>query len=537
MSDKRIESPTGLPGAGLAPPKPQLSLVRILLLLIVITGFGLGGWHFATRGTPAADARSNAVPVYAPYVDVTQTPTYSFQLPSANPVSSVYLGFVVSDPGASCRPSWGGYYTLSQAEQALDLDSRTAQLRNEGGSVMISFGGRDNSELAVGCTDTDRLVDAYLAPIERYHATGVDLDLEGNALNDPIANERRAKAMASIQRRFADRHKSLRIWLTLPVARSGLTAAGIAAVRAMLAAHVQVAGVNAMAMNFGSRTTSRGAMTALAEQSLNATHVQVQSLWRSAGLPSSASSGWGHVGVTVMIGVNDTANERFTTTDAAALTSFVSRHGIQRVSIWSLNRDRPCGGVFPRVGVVSNTCSGVLQAPLEFTRILGRLRGTTVASSAATVVAPMPAAARPVDDPATSPYPIWRAAAAYDTGYKVVWQRVIYQAAWWSQGTPPDAAGAASATGPWQPIGPVPPGSHAAKVVRLVHGALRRWSPDGVYRQGDRVTFNGLPYEARWYTLGDQPVDDLPADPGAPWRPLFKFPNEPAAAGTGVETK
>ena len=53
-----------------------------------------------------------------------------------------------------------------------------------------------------------------------------------------------------------------------------------------------------------------------------------------------------------------------------------------------------------------------------------------------------------------------------------------------------------------------------------------------VYRQGDRVSFEGLPYQARWYTQGNQPLERLPADPGTPWQPLFKFPGEPTAVST-----
>ena len=49
------------------------------------------------------------------------------------------------------------------------------------------------------------------------------------------------------------------------------------------------------------------------------------------------------------------------------------------MSAWSLNRDSECGGAFPRIGVVSNTCSGVLQTPLEFTHIFGGCEGTKMA--------------------------------------------------------------------------------------------------------------------------------------------------------------
>jgi chitinase len=508
------------------------------VLLLVLAVLAFGAWRLIGAGTSAASAKSAAVPVYAPYVDVTQTPTYPFQLPSASPVSSIYLAFVVSNSSRPCTPSWGDYYTLDQAERSLNLDSRTAQLRREGGTVMVSFGGRDNSELAVGCTNASELADAYRAPIERYRATTIDLDLEGNTLADAPANARRATAIATIQRAMAARHTSLRVWMTLPVSSDGLTPAGLAAVQAMLVAHVKLAGVNAMAMDFGPGEGASPDMLGMIERALDQTQRQVQSLWRTAGLSSSPASAWGHLGVTVMLGVNEGLDERFTTDDAKALAAFVNRHGIPRVSAWSLNRDSECGGAFARIGVVSNTCSGVLQEPLEFTHIFDRLKGTKVASPQIGPPAPQQeTAVDSSDDPATSPYPIWRSTAPYLTGYKVVWQKEIYQASWWNQGTPPDASGADSPTGPWQPIGPVPAGSRAAEPVTLAPGTFRAWSPQAVYRQGDRVSFGGLPYQARWYTQGDQPLSALPVDPGTPWEPLFKYPGEPTAAGAGTEAK
>jgi len=118
----------------------KLSALRVVLLIVVLAAVGLGVWQLVTKETPASAAKSGAVPVYSPYVDVTLTPTYPFQLPSANPVSSVYLAFVVSDKEEACTPSWGTFYTLGSAESGLDLDARAAQLRGQGGSVMISYG-------------------------------------------------------------------------------------------------------------------------------------------------------------------------------------------------------------------------------------------------------------------------------------------------------------------------------------------------------------------------------------------------------------
>jgi chitinase len=520
--------------APLEPPPRELSAIRVVVLLVVLCAVGFGVWQLLTKETPAASAKSDAVPVYSPYVDVTNTPTYPFQLPAANPVSSVYLAFVVSDKEEPCTPSWGTFYTLDGAEQGLDLDARTAQLRSQGGSVMISYGGEANTELAVDCTDPAKLQQAYLEPIQRYHAKAIDLDIEGANLADTGANARRATAIAAVQEELAAEKKPLQVWMTLPVSSHGLTAEGTAAVEAMLKKGVKLAGVNAMTMDFGTGEGAEKDMTGTIERALDATQVQVQSLWRAAGLPSSPAAAWGHVGVTPMLGVNDVTSERFTTKDARELSGFVKERGIARVSAWSLNRDSQCGGAFAKVGELSNTCSGVVQKPLEFTHIFSNLRGTKTAGREAEAAAAAQIHPRTAtDDPATSPYPIWRPVAAYGSGYKVVWQGQIYQAGWWNQGTAPGTAATDSPNGPWQPIGPVPAGSHAPKLVKTVSGSFPAWSPTQVYHQGDRTSFEGLPYQARWYTQGEQPLAELPSDPSAPWEPLFKYPGEPTATSSG----
>jgi chitinase len=526
------------PKAPLEPPPRELSAVRVVVLLVVLCAIGFGVWQVAGKGTPAASAKSDEVPVYSPYVDVTNTPTYPFQLPSANPVSSVYLAFVVSDASEPCTPSWGTFYTLDSAEQGLDLDARTAQLRAQGGSVMISYGGEANTELAVDCTDPAQLQQAYLEPVQRYHAKAIDLDIEGASLADTEANARRATAVAAVQKQLASEKKPLKVWMTLPVSSHGLTAEGMAAVEAMLKAKVELAGVNAMTMDFGPGEGAEKDMLGTIERSLEATQLQVQSMWRAAGLASSASAAWGHVGVTPMLGINDVTSERFTTKDASELAKFVKERGIPRVSAWSLNRDSQCGGAFAKVGELSNTCSGVEQKPLEFTHIFSGLRGTKTAGHEATATGatatPAEHASSKPDDPSTSPYPIWRPSAAYGSGYKVVWQGQIYQSGWWNQGTPPGTVAADAPNGPWQAIGPVPPGSQAPKLQNTFNGKVPAWSPTRVYHEGDRVSFRDLPYEARYYTQGEQPKPELPADPSAPWEPLFKYPGEPNSSSTGA---
>lgn len=507
------------------PPPRQLSPLRVAIFFAVLAAIGYGAIFVAGRPPARAGARV-AAPWFAPYVDATLTPTYAFQSPAADPVSRVFIGFVVSrSASAPCTPSWGGYYTLAGAQGTLELTARIAQLRAQGGHPMISFGGRNGPELAVGCTSVPALATAYLAPIRLYGATAIDLDVEGAALTDAAVGARRAAAIASVQRSLP----RLTVWLTLPVSTSGLTPEGRVALRQMLAAHVRLAGVNALAMDFGPGQGAGHGMFTAVRSSLYALHDQVQALYAAAGSRLGDAATWHHLGVTVMIGRNDVPGETFTLADARKLTAFVEGRAMPRLSDWSLNRDSACGSVFSQLGVLSNTCSGVAQSALQFTYIFSHLPGTGVASAVAASGAPQVSSQAP-DDPATSPYPIWQPTVPYDAGYKVVWHREIYEANWWSQGTAPDSgSGSTGAGSAWQLIGPVPAGARAPKPTLLVTGSHPRWTPKGVYHQGDIVSFDGLPFQARWFTQGDQPVTTLPADPQQPWTPLFELPGEPGS--------
>jgi chitinase len=107
------------------------------------------------------------------------------------------LGFVTAGSRGGCRPSWGAAYTLAQADQALALSSRIAQVQQDGQQPIVSFGGQAHTSLDVACTSVSQLTAAYQAVISKYQLSTIDLDVEGAALTDFGAEERRAAAMAS----------------------------------------------------------------------------------------------------------------------------------------------------------------------------------------------------------------------------------------------------------------------------------------------------------------------------------------------------
>ena len=197
------------------PPRPvaarRVSLVRVGFVLLVVAALIAGGvrWTMAVISDVQAEQPLTA---FAPYVDVTLTPTLHFEDSTQQPASHVILGFIVADSTYRCAPSWGTYYTLDAAARALDLDRRLVRLREIGGDATVSFGGAVNDELATVCFDTGQLASAYQDVIDRYDLRAIDFDIEGAALGNVSANERRADAIKALQ----ERNRELRVWLTPP---------------------------------------------------------------------------------------------------------------------------------------------------------------------------------------------------------------------------------------------------------------------------------------------------------------------------------
>jgi chitinase len=532
MSPAERPDPATLPDA----PEPQLSPWRMLVALLLVVAIGGGGYlvvrDVASTPSASASATGAAGAWFAPYVDVTLPPPVAFQDRAANPSRNAVLGFVVAGAGAdqACTPSWGTYESLDGAATTMDLDRRVAQLRGQGGDAVISFGGQANSELAVACDRPDALQSAYRSVIDRYAADTLDFDVEGPAVANAAANARRASALAAIQRDARAHGRRLAVWLTLPVAPEGLSADALELVRTTLAARVDLAGVNVMAMDFGVPSAARDMRGAI-ESAANATRSQLAVLYGRAGAKLNSAHLWRKLGVTVMIGQNDTAGERVSVSDARAIAAYAAEHGVGRVSTWSLNRDKQCGVTFAVIGTHSDLCSGVAQRPLQFTRAFDRLRGS-VRATAAAVTTPdlLPEATTATrDDPARSPYPIWQPEQAYPEGYKVVWHQAVYVAKWYSQGETPDSENVAPSDSPWRLVGPVLRTDHAPKVPRLPAGTYPAWSTSKVFHAGDRVLYRGLPYRAKWYTQGDVPGGAGVNGTPSPWKPLYRIPGEPVA--------
>ena len=438
---------------------------------------------------------------FAPYVDVTLTPTYQFQSPADDPARQSVLGFVVAGSKSDCAPSWGGAYTLTAASQQLAVGARIAQLQQSGAQAVVSFGGQANTSLDVACPTAAALTSAYQSVLSAYHLTTIDLDVEGAALDDFAAGQRRAAAVAALEKASP----ALSVWLTLPVEPSGLQDNALSVIKSMLRDHVSIAGVNVMTMDFTTPPSPGGTMAQLAESALNATHGQLAALFPEYGIRLSAQQIWQRVGATPMIGQNDKQGENFTVSDARALAGFASRNHLGRVSMWSVNRDTQCGTSFSETGMLSNTCSGTEQSGLEFSQVFGQLPGNAAATS----------------ERGQRRSPPWRTPTRRTRRTRCGRQPPATRSATRSSRTARSTrrSGTTAATTrrrrcrtPGRRRGSCSarcfPATTRAAIATLPAGTYPAWSVGIQYQAGDKVLYQGLPYAAKWSNQGVSPATE-----------------------------
>jgi chitodextrinase len=71
------------------------------------------------------------------------------------------------------------------------------------------------------------------------------------------------------------------------------------------------------------------------------------------------------------------------------------------------------------------------------------------------------------------------------------------------------------------------PGDHGPDIPTLPAGTYPAWSNSHQYQEGDKVLYQGLPYEAKWANQGDSPASQASDPSGSPWKALYSIPGEP----------
>ncbi|PJI94778.1 carbohydrate-binding protein [Luteimicrobium subarcticum] len=163
---------------------------------------------------------------------------------------------------------------------------------------------------------------------------------------------------------------------------------------------------------------------------------------------------------------------------------------------------------------------------IGFTLTLGLGLGATGLALAGPALAadPTPTAVVGGDAGPGCPYSAWYPDVTYTPGQTAAYRNIIYTARTTTRGEVPGTGSSWSATQSCPDrLDPTPTSTTpvptttvpTTTVPTTTVPATAPWSATTVYRGGERVTYGGAAYRARWWTLGEKPG----VDPFGPWVP------------------
>jgi chitinase len=324
--------------------------MRLTRTKIIVTAAPVITGGLLLAFNPFANAASPSFPAHyaAPYLQVNSSDVGDMTA-DMNASGDKYYTLAFLTPQSGCTPEWedGG-----QAMNA--FTSQVNTIKNDGGDVIISFGGEPDgnnpNEIAQTCTSVSSLEAAYQNVVNTYGVTRLDFDIEGSVLSDTAATTRRDQALAALQQ--AD--PAVQVDFTLAVDPTGLpTGSGseYALLQDAKTQGVNVNLVNIMTMDFydGQPVLSD------AESAAKATAGQLASLY---GISTSAA--YAKMGLTPIAGTNDDGAV-FSQANASSLESFAASNGVQELSFWEVDGyDKGTGYAYSKIfnQITGGTTSG-----------------------------------------------------------------------------------------------------------------------------------------------------------------------------------
>ena len=382
-----------------------------------------------TTATSAHAATAWPAHVFAPYVD---TGLYY----SGNPLTTW-----ASDYGTK-------YYTLAFVDGggcAWSLPSEStwapdiSALQAAGGDVSVSFGGyttdTDGTDLGATCSSASAMATQVEGVVTTLGVTHLDFDIESSEQDNSADLARTAQALALVRSWGSANGKSLFISYTVPTLSSGLTSEGLAVIQAAASNGFTPNVVNVMAMDYGTSGTEMGTA---ADSAITAVASQVASTFNV-----SSSTAYGMLGVTPMIGQNDSSGEIFTLADASTVESFAASKGIAWTSFWSEGRDN--GGCSGSTSA-SSSCSGLTQNTGQFTQIFQAFTSGTTSTGgggSSASASPSPTASATTGGSGGSCAAAWNSTTAYTSGNEVSYNGHDWTANQWNYNEVPGGASGA----------------------------------------------------------------------------------------------
>ena len=118
-----------------------------------------------------------------------------------------------------------------------------------------------------------------------------------------------------------------------------------------------------MPFDFGAPVTDMGAVSIQAAEGLDAV--------LASRYHESDAAAYEQIGISSMNGDTDESDETVSVANFQTMASFAQSNHLARLTFWSVNRDRRCGGS----DTTSDSCSGIGQQPYAFTDIVAQYHG------------------------------------------------------------------------------------------------------------------------------------------------------------------
>jgi len=337
-------------------PRRLVGLAALVLSLIAAS---------ATSGSAATAPPAH---VFAPYFETWTTDSIA-TVAQQSGARYFTLAFLETTGKSSCTLAWDGDRSQPVASGRYLAD--IASLRALGGDVFPSFGGwsadQGGTEIGDSCKDVNAIAAAYENLITTYDVSRLDMDVEGKSLTRTAGIDRRNKAIKLVEDWATAQGRPLQISYTLPTSPAGLEASGLAVLQNAVTNGARVDVVNIMTFDYYDRTTTdMGAAAISAAQGL---FDQLHTLYPA----KTTAQLWAMEGNTLLPGIDDYPRKTEVTSvaDAQRLLAFAQANGIGTLSMWAIQRDNGgCPGTTD-----SNSCSGIVQGPWDFTHLLSPFTG------------------------------------------------------------------------------------------------------------------------------------------------------------------
>jgi chitinase len=177
--------------------------------------------------------------------------------------------------------------------------------------------------MATGCSTISTLTSVYAKEASTYGTKRLDFDIEGNTLHNTSANDRRAKALAALQRQ----DPSIQVDFTVAVDPGGMPSDVMGMLKNAVSNGVKINLINLMTMDFGSGSNLNQGISAS-----KGAHSQIASLF--PGLSSAQL--WAKLGATFIAGRNDDGTF-FSASDAGKFETFAAQNGMGELSFWEVH--------------------------------------------------------------------------------------------------------------------------------------------------------------------------------------------------------